>query len=121
MLVVAACSGGADDAGRRTTTTTPAIGGTIAEPTCEAVLDDAHFSGDGSVVLSAVGGGVSGCTIDLGSTSPALAKLGLRASCPQGTSVLIAVDLDVGALRWWFDQAETLSLDDGECLGAVRQ
>ena len=90
----------------------------MQSPSCQAVLADPFFGGEGRVALAASSAGTLGCSLDFRGNSPVLPKLGINSRCNHAdASITIAVDVDIQDRTWRYDRQETESLDNGDCLG----
>jgi hypothetical protein len=91
------------------------VSGIAASPTCEAVVADPFFQGDGQFVLSTSSAGLVTCGVQFRSSSSVLPKLGLVSKCPPQASVIVKMDLDPRTRRWRYDRQATASVDNGDC------
>jgi hypothetical protein len=118
LAILAACGGSSSRNTASGTSPTTVVGasGIAARPTCESVVADPFFHGDGQIVASTSSSGRVSCAVQLRSSSSVLPKLGLMSKCPPQTSIIVTVDLDSGTSRWRYDAQATAKVDNGDCL-----
>lgn len=97
-----------------TTITVAAPSGVAASPTCQSVLADPFFQGEGQLVVSTASGGTS-CEFQFRGGSAVLPELGLYSKCPPQASIIVQFDLDPQTRRWKYDQRGTAGVDNGDC------
>lgn len=116
FALASACgSEGSGDSSASTTTALdrPSIRGVANPATCEGVLSDPFFMGEGETGLSGSSNGRLSCTLTFRGSSEVLPKLGI--DCPPQGSVLVAVDVETEAETWTYDPVETAALDNASC------
>lgn len=79
---------------------------------CADLLDDAVFT-DASIAMETTAPGGIDCTVEVMVSDEHRARFDLPASCPEGASVLLAIDVRDG--RWTYDEVETEQIDNGAC------
>lgn len=119
LTLLAGCGsspGRAKESAASTTAGIVLVGGIAANPTCESVLADAFFQGEGAFAVSTSSAGRVSCGFQFRSGSSVLPKLGLRSKCPPQASIIVTFDLDPSTRHWRYDRQATAGVDNGGCL-----